>query len=102
MQVGIGRAGPLDDPDAGQKSDPAARSVSALKRADQQIAERRDDERGEQDQQALHRLADARVRRRRLVHVHHLDDLQIIIGADHRAEDAGDGERDIAAVRPPR
>ena len=28
-QVGIGRAGALDDPDAAQNSDPAARSVSA-------------------------------------------------------------------------
>jgi hypothetical protein len=27
-QVGVGRAGPLDDSDAGQKSVPAARSVS--------------------------------------------------------------------------
>ncbi len=29
-QVGIGRAGALDDPDSAQKSDPAARSVSEL------------------------------------------------------------------------
>ena len=28
--VGIGRAGALDDPDAAQKSDPAARSVTEL------------------------------------------------------------------------
>ena len=55
--VGVGRAGALDDADAAQKSDPAARSVSAAERADQQIAERRDDQRGEQDQRALDRLA---------------------------------------------
>ena len=29
-EVGVGRAGPLDDTGAAQKSDPAARSVSAL------------------------------------------------------------------------
>ena len=63
-QVGVGRAGALDDADSSSEERPRRTVGDRAERADQQIAERRHDERGDEDQAALDRLAHACVGRR--------------------------------------